>query len=98
MSSFSLQLPTDFMDYAWEVEAKGWFSEARLVVAEKRYRINFYDSVRLTQEIQGEFERGRVFFEPNLVIVQSITPARMEQAVEEIVQSGQASSLVEERL
>jgi hypothetical protein len=43
MSSFSLDLPGDFEDYAREVEAKGWFSEARIIVAERLYRINFYD-------------------------------------------------------
>ena len=98
MSSFSLDLPGDFEDYAWEVEAKGWFSEARIIVAERLYRINFYDLPRLTQQVESEFERGRIFFEPNLVIVQSITRVHMEQAVEALVQSGQVFSLRAEQL
>jgi hypothetical protein len=93
-----LDLPTDFEDYGWEVEAKGWFSEARIVVSKARYRINFYDLTRLNQQIQTEFEHGRIFFEPNLVIVQSVTLAHMEKAAEELVQSGQVSSLLAEEL
>jgi hypothetical protein len=94
VSSFSLELPTDFEDYAWETEAKGWFSEARIVVAERRYQINFYDLARLTQTIEGEFERGQIFFEPNLVIVPTVTRAHMERAAEGLLQSGQILSLV----
>ena len=94
VSSFSLELPTDFEDYAWETEAKGWFSEARIVVAERRYQINIYDLARLTQTIEGEFKRGQIFFEPNLVIVPSVTRAHMERAAEELLQSGQILSLV----
>ena len=60
VSSFSLELPTDFGDYEWILESKGWFSEARIVVAERRYRVNFYDLARLTQTVEGEFERGQI--------------------------------------
>jgi hypothetical protein len=96
VSSFSLELPADFEDYAPILESKGWFSEARVVVAERRCRINFYDLTRLTQEIESEFERGQIFFEPNLLIVPSVTRAHMERAAEELVQSGQILSLVAE--
>ncbi|UPK05137.1 hypothetical protein [Bradyrhizobium sp. 170] len=96
MSSFSLELPTDFEDYEWTLESKGWFSEARIVVTERRYQINFYDLARFTQTVEGEFERGQIFFEPNLVIVPSVTRAHMERAAEELVQSGQILSLVAE--
>ena len=47
MSSYSFALPLDFADYEWEVTAKGCFSEARVIVAGKQYRLNFYDAVRL---------------------------------------------------
>ena len=96
VSNFSLELPTDFGDYEWISGSKGWFSKARIVVAERRYRINFYDLARLTQTVEGEFERGQIFFEPNLVIVPSVTKAHMERAAEELVKSGQILSLVAE--
>jgi hypothetical protein len=64
MSNTLLELPADFDDYEWEVEAKGWFSEARMIVAGKRYRLNFYDAVRLAQTIQDDLQGGGVFLSP----------------------------------
>lgn len=49
MVDYVLKLPVDFDDYAWEVESKGWFGEAVVVAQGKRYKLNFYDPVRLTQ-------------------------------------------------
>lgn len=96
MSSFLFALPSDFADYEWEVTAKGCFSEARMTVSGKHYRLNFYDAVRLSQEIESELESGGVFFEPNLVIVRSVTRSDMERAAEQLVQSGQVASLTPE--
>ncbi|MBR1208674.1 MULTISPECIES: hypothetical protein [unclassified Bradyrhizobium] len=96
MPGFSLELPADFADYEWEVEAKGWFSQARINASGKRYLLNFYDPARLAQAINDELERGRVFFEPNLVIVQSITRTSMEQAVALLMESGELTNMVEE--
>jgi hypothetical protein len=44
-----------------------------MTVSGRDYRLSFYDPVRLGQEIQSEFERGSIFFEPNLVVVKSVT-------------------------
>lgn len=103
MTDFSFVLPADFDDYAWEVEAKGCFAETLMTVAGKRFRLNFYDPVRLNQEIESELERGAAFFEPNPVIVRSVTKANMQhatcsrlQAAEMLAQSGQAATLVPE--
>ncbi|KRR24723.1 hypothetical protein CQ14_05065 [Bradyrhizobium lablabi] len=96
MSPFSFDLPADFADYEWEVEAKGWYSDARIIVSGKRYRLNFYDPVRLGQEIESELQREGSFFEPNLVIVQSVTRANMERAAVLLAQSSQLACLVEE--
>jgi hypothetical protein len=94
MSDFSFELPQDFAEYEWEVEAKGWFPDAKLVVTGKTYRLNFYEPVRLSQEVASELERGKAFFEPNLLIVRSVTRAHMIQAAEQLMQAGQLSSLV----
>lgn len=96
MSSFFLSLPADFADYEWEVKAKGWFSEAWLIASGQRYRLNFYDVVRLSQEIESELDRTGVFFEPNLVIVKTVTRSDMERAAELLTQSGQVASLIPE--
>jgi hypothetical protein len=96
VTDYSLVFPEGFDDYAWEVESKGWFGEARLTFMGRSYRMNFYEPVRLAQEIEAELERGSPFFEPNLVVVPSVTRQNMETAVEFLVQSGQLSSLVAE--
>lgn len=96
MSSYSFDLPLDFADYEWEVTAKGFFSGARMTVAGKQYRLNFYDAVRLGQEIESELENGSVFFEPNLVIVRSVTKVEIERAAAHLVQSGLVASLTPE--
>lgn len=96
MGSSCLELPADFEDYGWEVEVKGWFSEARVIASGVRYRISFYDQARLNQQIQGELARGQIFFEPNLVIVRAVTRANMESAAKELVQSGGLSTLIAE--
>jgi hypothetical protein len=97
MSSYSLALPLNFSDYEWEVTAKGCFSGARMTVSGKEYRLNFYDAARLGQEVESALENGGMFFEPNLVIVRSVTRAEMERAVEQLVQSGLVASLTAEQ-
>lgn len=96
MRSSCLVLPADFENYSREVEAKGWYSEARIIAAEARYRMNFYDHTRLGQHIQDELARGRPFFEPNLVVVRAVTRNNMESAAEELVRSGWIHSLLAE--
>lgn len=96
MRSSYLELPADFDDSGSEVEAKGWFSEARIIASGVRYRINFYDQARLGQQVQDELARGRAFFEPNLVIVPAVTRAYMEAAAERLARSGEVHSLIAE--
>jgi hypothetical protein len=94
MSDHRLHLPEDFDAYGWQAEAKGWFSDARLSAFGKEYQLNFYDPVRLAQEIASEHERDTVFCEPNLVVVKEVTRSAMEEAAHELVRSGRISSLV----
>jgi len=97
MPSYSFILPSDFADYELEVTSKGWFPEAELIVSGKRYRLNFYDPVRLGQDIEGELAEGRVFFEPNVVVVRSVTRVNMEQAAEHLAQSVYVEMLIPEK-
>lgn len=80
-----LRFPDNFDDHAWEVEAKGWFSGASLIVAGKVYPLNFYDPVRLSQEITSEHSRGFAFHEPNLVVVPAVTRRAMEDAAQRLI-------------
>jgi hypothetical protein len=95
MSSFMLDLPADFADYEWEVEAKGWFV-ARLAASGRQYLLNIYDPVRLGQTIEDDLKSGRVFFEPNLVVVETVTRANIERAATLLIESGWLANLVPE--
>jgi len=96
MPEFLLVLPDDFAEYEWEVETKGWFGDCSMIFAERSYRLNFYDAVRLSQEIESALERNRAFFEPNLIVVRSVTRSEMERAIDELLRNGLASSLIPE--
>ena len=93
MTNYSLAFAKGFDDYASIIETKGWYPEARRTFSGKQYRLTFYDPFRLRQEIEAELQRGRAFFEPNLVIVPSVNRQNMEKAIEYLIQSGGFSSL-----
>jgi hypothetical protein len=97
MSDFSLILPPDFDDYAFEVEAKGWFEDAVLVMSSQRYRLCFYDPVRLSQEISSDVSRSGMFHEANLVVVQSVTKECMLKAAEKLAKSRMLDGLAPEK-
>src|SRR5690349_18485856 len=80
MSDYLLTFAERFDDDAWEIEAKGWYPGATLTCSGKTYRLIFYDPFRLAQEIEDELRNGCVFFEPNLVIVPSVTRQCMQEA------------------
>jgi hypothetical protein len=96
MHDYSLTLPADFGDYEWEVTVKGCFSEAFLTIGEIRYRLNFYDAIRLQQEIESALESGMMFFEPNLLVIKAVDKAKIEEAAELLVRSGQVRFLLRE--
>jgi hypothetical protein len=86
-SIYSLTFPQGFDDYASEVEAKGWFAEATLSFRGRQYRLSFYDAARLRQEIESEFQRGSIFFEPNLVVLPAVTRQNMEKAIDTLIRT-----------
>lgn len=98
MSDFSLILPSDFDEYAWEVEAKGWFSDVMVNVAGKAYKLNFYDPARLNQEIEDDLSGKVAFVGGNLVVVRSVNRANIEVAVRDLVRSERIYSLASEQL
>ena len=93
MLEYSLNLPFDFIDYEWEVAEKGYFSDAYLEVGNARYRINFYDIHRFTQEVEDELNKASMFFEENLVFVHKVNRENMELAVKSLVQFGRIDFL-----
>jgi hypothetical protein len=96
MQDYSLNFPKDFSDYEWEVTAKGCFSEVSLSVGGIHYRLSFYDSIRLQQEIESALESGVMFFEPNLIVIKTVDKAKIEEAVELFMRSDQTRFLLPE--
>ena len=75
---------------AWEIERKGWYEQAALQLDDGRLiPLSFYDPVRLRQELEADFSRGKRFFaEKNLVIVPQLTEESIVHAVEELITKG----------
>jgi hypothetical protein len=96
VADVSLIFPEGFGDYAWELESKGWFNEARLEFEGRVYRLVFYDPVRLGRDIGDEMQRCGVFFEPNLIVVPTVTRQNMEKAATLLVNQAHLGSLVPE--
>jgi hypothetical protein len=92
-----LSLPDDFDDYAFEVEAKGWFSDAIAKFAGREFRLAFYDLARLTQDIKEELSMHGAFVEPNIIVVQSVTRTEMEKALNFMEISGKFPLLKAEK-
>ncbi|MDR6539660.1 hypothetical protein J2739_005459 [Variovorax soli] len=88
-----LELPKDFDDYEWEVVAKGCFTGVKLIVAGVTHSLNFYDPIRLGQEMTDELRGEDIFYEPNLIVVRSVQRLAMERAVELLMNSGRFKSL-----
>jgi hypothetical protein len=93
MTEHRLEFPEGFEDYAWEVEAKGWLHGAVAIIDGRRYLLTFYDPIRLSQDIEDELSRGAAFFEPNLIVVRSVTRAELESSVAAIVATGRHNAL-----
>ena len=75
-----LILPTDFADYAWEVESKGYL-DARVRAGERVVDVSFYDPTRLAQDIAEEVAAGRLFSSARLLVLARVTPENMQAAI-----------------
>ena len=76
-----LKLPDDFTDYAWEVEAKGVFWLARVVLDNHELPVTFYNPVSLAQEIEADLRSQGSFIVQNLIVVNRVTIEEMTRAV-----------------
>jgi hypothetical protein len=93
VTEHAVEFPEGFNDFAWEAESKGWLQGAIAVIAGRRYRVMFYDPTRLAQDIDGALKESAVFFEPNLLVVPSVTRAHMEAAIEVIARTGRHTNM-----
>ena len=94
MSTYTIQFPEHFDEYAPIIEAKGWLSEVRLCVDGQEYELTFFEPVRLGQEIESDISRAGMFFEPNVVVVPAITRDVIEHAAARLVKGGRLADLL----
>jgi hypothetical protein len=76
-----LILPTDFDDYAWEVESKGYFWDASVRIGVRVVPVAFYEPTRLAQDIADELAAGRAFTASRLIVLERVTLEGMRDAV-----------------
>jgi len=95
--NYELELPSDFTDYEWEVESKGWFDNVGLSFNGKRYKLSFYDPARLNQEAEDEIYSSSYFFEQNLIVIRSVNAKNMRTAIENLISAGQVTQLRSEQ-
>ena len=77
-----LILPDYFDDLvAFETEEKGYLCDVRVTFGQQEMTDDFYDPVRLSQEIAADIERGRSSASKSLVIPK-VTVDEMKRAVE----------------
>ena len=97
MAEYRLDFPPDFEE--WEPEVRGFYLGAVLTFAGKKYRLNFYDPANLSHEAEYFVQHEGLFSEPNVVCIDRLTRAGMEDAAARLVQraeKGHPIDLVEE--
>ena len=74
----------------WEIKQKGWFGLAKLELDDSTViPLNFWDPVRLGQDLKLQFESGKTkFAEPNLIILPVLTEQAIRKAVSELLKNG----------
>lgn len=88
-----LRLPNDFDEGLWE--SKGFLPKAELLIDGRRFYVNFYDPVRLSQDAAAATEGGKIFFEENLIVVERISRPVLDAAADWLVRTGGLTRLVE---
>src|SRR5258708_9802951 len=74
---------------AFEITQKGWFSASIELEDGNRYIVNFYDPVRLKQELEDYVKDGQpCFAEPNLIVVPEVTIDAIQEAVRFLWKTG----------
>jgi len=82
MSDFVLD--TDFPSEYWEayMEMKGFYPSLKVIANNKEYEFNFYDPVRLSQTIAIDLQENYISFsEPNLIVIESVNPENILNAL-----------------
>jgi hypothetical protein len=96
MTEYGIDFPEGFDEFEWEAEAKGWLQGAVVTINRRRYRVTFYDPIRLAQDIEDELQEKSVYLESNVLVVASITREQMRAAVEVVAKNGRHVDMIPE--
>jgi hypothetical protein len=91
--TYSVILPSDFDEYGWEVEKRGWFDSISVESDGLLINLSFYDPARLKQEIEDAISGNRIFFERNITVVSVANRDSIEAAVKFLYESGELGRL-----
>jgi hypothetical protein len=81
---FSVIFPPWFDEIAaLEHQSKGWLADVEVRLEDgTRYRLHFYDPVRLAQDLEAYTKLGKPYLaEPNMVVVPEVCPPAINAAV-----------------
>ncbi|MBJ9704484.1 hypothetical protein [Acinetobacter calcoaceticus] len=84
MKNYIINLSDDFSEYVWKIELKGCF-EVDIQVFDKLYTFNFYDPIRLKQNIEDDLRSDQYFFCENLVVLPKVNLRNIEKFIEDII-------------
>ena len=88
MSEFELRFPAYFEDAEAEITAKGYFADLTILASGRTFRPVLYDPVRLLQDVQDDVALDGAFVGRSIVVVESVTRASIERAVEALARVG----------
>jgi hypothetical protein len=73
-----------------EIALKGWLADVLVQLDNRsRYRVFFFDPVRLEQALEDNKKRGLACVaEPNMIVLSEITPTSIREAVQGLAKQG----------
>lgn len=86
----TIEFPPDYFDRGEaETPSKGWLP-LTVRIGSERYRLTFYDPVRLQQSLNDALENDSAvhFTDPGLVLLPEVTTANIRRAVADLVNDG----------
>ena len=98
MSKAEVLYPDGYSGREEESEMKGWLGVKVRLASGELFALTFYDPTRLGQEIDTSVSAGNPYFaEPGMVVVDAVTPASVQRAVDALVEDHYFESLKAER-
>ena len=90
-SGYEIEFPEGYFGQLEEdTPSRGWLEvTVRQTAGGTRYRLAFYDVVRLKQTLDDFVQQGQVHYaEPNLVLLTEVSTANVRRAVDDLAREG----------